>query len=77
MLRVLYTSLLTQGKLDVHLQEVDAAANEMMLRLPREMAKREGVTEETKHTDPLRWAGLMSNIYARAKEVINADIIYI
>ena len=69
--------MLTTGQLAAHLKEIDEQANEWMLCLPMKMAVREGVTESIKRDDPMRWVGLMNNIYSRVRELINTDIIYV
>lgn len=48
----------------------------MFLRLVEQMAEREGVTEQLKADDQMRWVGLMNNIADRAREIINGDVIY-
>jgi len=75
--RWLYIELLITGQLAAHLKEIDEQANEWMLCLPMKMAVREGVTESIKRDDPMRWVGLMNNIYSRVRELINTDIIYV
>ena len=65
--RVLYTNLKTSGKLTEHLAEIEQTAR---------MAKAEGVTEELKATDPLRWTGLMNNLRHSAEELVLSDLIY-
>lgn len=48
----------------------------MLFRLVKQMADREGVTEQIKATDQMAWVGAMSNIWIRATEVVNAELIY-
>ena len=60
--RVLYFNLLTSGRLYEHLAEIDTSARDMAEYLIKEMAKKQGVTEELKATDMMRWIGLMNNI---------------
>lgn len=74
--KVLYTSLLTSGKLNSYLADIDRQAEEMFLRLVKQMAEEEGVTETLKADDPMEWVGRMSNIRNRAMEVVNAEMIY-
>ena len=69
--RWLYVELLTTGQLSTHLKEIDTRAGEWMYRLPKELAKCEDATEDMKRNDPMRWVGLMNNIYARTRELIN------
>ena len=74
--RVLYFNLLTSGKLYEHLAEIDTSARDMVEYLIKEMAKKQGVTEELKATDMMRWIGLMNNIRACADEIVLNDIVY-
>ena len=74
--RVLYTNLKTSGQLAAHLAEIETAAEKMVTRLVAQMAKAEGVTEELKATDPLRWTGLMNNLRHSAEEQVLNDLIY-
>ena len=59
---MLYFNLLTSGKLYEHLAEIDTSARDMAEYLIKEMAKKQGVTEELKATDMMRWIGLMNNM---------------
>ena len=72
---VLYTNLLTSGRLDQHMAEIDEACEDRMKLLMQQMAKQEGVTEVLKATDQMAWVGAMNNIRARAEEVVYAEMI--
>ena len=74
--RVLYTNLKTSGKLTEHLAEIERTAQKMVERAVTQMAQSEGVTEELKATDPLRWTGLMNNLRHSAEELVLSDLIY-
>ena len=74
--RVLYTNLLTSGKLNSHLADIDKQAEEMFSRLVKQMAEREGVTEQLKADNQMEWVARMNNIRSRATEVVNTDFIY-
>ncbi len=74
--KVLYYNLLTSGKLYEHLAEIDTSACNMAEYLIKEMAKKQGVTEELKAEDMMRWIGLMNNIRACADEIVLKDIVY-
>lgn len=74
--RAVYTSLLTSGKLNSYLADIDQQAQDMFLRLVEQMAEREGVTEQLKAENQMEWVRLMNNIAERAKEIVNAEIIY-
>ena len=73
---MLYFTLLTSGKLYEHLAEIDASACNMAEYLIKEMAKKQGVTEELKATDMMRWVGLMNNIRVCVDEIVLNDIVY-
>ena len=74
--KVLYTTLLTSGKLDSYLADIDKQAEDMFLRLVEQMAKREGVTEQLKAENQIEWVGRMNNICSRAAEIVNAELIF-
>ena len=74
--KVLYYNLLTSGKLYEHLAEIDTSACNMAEYLIKEMAKKQGVTEELKAEDMMRWIGLMNNIRACVDEIVLNDIVY-
>lgn len=71
-----YTTLLTQCKLNSYLHDVDLRATEMYDTLVKQLAKQEGVTEKLKATDMMLWIQKMNNIRNRAKEIVNAELIY-
>ena len=74
--RVTYTNLLTSGKLNSHLAEIQQTAQRRMEQIVAQMAKAQGVTEELKASDPMMWTGLMNNLKAQAEEVILAELIH-
>lgn len=74
--RAVYGVLLATGKLNSYLADIDQQAQEMFLRLVEQMAEREGVTEQLKAENQMKWVGLMNNIRDRAMEVVNHEIIY-
>ena len=74
--RASYATLLTRGKLNGYLADIDRQAEEMFLRLVKQMAEAEGVTEALKAADPMEWVGRMNNIQNRAREVVNSELIY-
>ena len=74
--RVLYTNLLTRGKLNNYLADINRQAEEVFFRLVKQMAEREGVTEQLKADNQMEWVGRMNNIRSRATEVVNTDFIY-
>ena len=74
--KVFYTNLLTSGKLNSYLADVDEQAEDMFFRLVEQMAEREGVTEQLKAENQIEWVGRMNNICSRAAEIVNAELIF-
>ena len=74
--KVLFTNLLTSGKLNEHLFEIDQTANDRMELLSKQMAEREGATEQLKAENQLMWIQKMSNIRNRIEEMIRDELIY-
>ncbi|MCM1307387.1 MAG: TnpV protein [Butyrivibrio sp.] len=74
--KVLYMNLLTSGKLHSHLAEIDKQAEDMFCRLVKEMAEKQGVTEQLKAIDQMAWVGKMNNIRNAATESINTELIF-
>jgi hypothetical protein len=73
---VLYTNLLTTGKLDQHLAEIDRSCEERMELLISQMAKLEGVTEALKAADQMEWVRRMTSIHNRAEEIALRELVY-
>lgn len=73
--RVLYINLLTSGKLNGYLADIDKQAEDMFLRLVEQMAEREGVTEQLKAENQMEWVGRMNDIRSRAMEIVNEELI--
>ncbi|MFY9520349.1 MAG: TnpV protein [Clostridiales bacterium] len=74
--KVIYTNLLTSGKLNRYLSDLDKQAEEMFSLLVKQMAEREGVTEKLKADNQMEWIGRINNIYNRTTEIIQNEIIY-
>ena len=74
--RVRYANLLTSGKLNGHLAEIEQTALSRMDQMVAQMAKTEGVTEELKARDPMKWVQLMNNLRNAAEETILTELIY-
>ena len=74
--KVLYTNLLTSGKLNGYLADLDKQAEDMFFRLVKQMAEHEDVTEQLKADNQIEWVARMNNIRCRATEIVNNDIIY-
>ena len=75
--KVLFTTLLTQGKLYQHCAEIEKHAREMFNTLVEQMKTTEGVTEQLKEKNQLEWVCRMQNLEAIARETINSEIIFI
>ena len=74
--KILYTNLLTSGKLNGYLVDLDKQAEDMFFRLVKQMAEREGVTEQLKANNQMEWVARMNNFRSRVIEIVNHDIIY-
>ena len=74
--KILYCNLLTSGKLYSYLADVEEEAQTFFLRLVKEYAEREGVTEQLKAENPMEWVQKMNNIRNRAAETVYADLIF-
>ena len=75
--KVLYYNLLTSGKLHSHLADTEEQAQALFPRLVKEYAEKEGVTEQLKSTDQMRWVRKMNNMRSVATEIVLKEIIYI
>lgn len=75
--RVTYINLLTSGRLNNYLADIDEQAKDMFFRLVKVYADRQGVTEQIKADTPLEWVQRMNNIRSAVEEVINAELIYV
>ena len=71
-----YTTLLTEGKLNAHLHEIDAQANEMVEAIVANLARERGIDEELKASDALKWVAEMNNIKASAEEIVLREVVY-
>ena len=74
--KVLYLNLLTSGKLNGYLADLDEQAEEMFDNLIMQYKKAEGITEKLKADNQMDWVGLMNNIRQTATEIVNAELIY-
>lgn len=74
--RVVYFNLLTSGKLNSYLADIDQQAENMFLRVVKELAENENVTEELKAENQILWVQKMNNIRNRATEIINEEVVY-
>ena len=74
--KILYYNLLTSGKLQSHLADIEEEAQSLFLRLVKEYAEKEGVTEQLKAKNPMEWVQKMNNIRNRVAETVYADLIF-
>ena len=74
--KVLYYNLLTSGKLNSHIAEIDKQANDMFFQVVKELAEKENITEELKSNDQMLWVQKMNYIRNRVTEIVNKEIIY-
>ena len=72
----IYTGMLLSGKLENHLAEINAKAEEMFERLIEEMSEDEGISEELKAHDQMSWVQQMNSIRSRAAEIVREELIY-
>ena len=72
-----YTTLLTEGKLNARLHEIDLEANEMLETIIPRLANERGIDEDLKVRDMLRWVAEMNNIKASAEEIVLREVIYV
>ena len=75
--RATYTTLLTSGKLNSYLADIDQQAEGIFEQLVSQMAAAEGITEQLKATDQMAWVGRMNSIRNRAIEIVIREIIFI
>ena len=75
--KVLYYNLLTSGKLHSPLADTEEQAQQLFLRLVKQYTENEGVTEQLKATDQMKWVQKMNNINNRAMEIVNNELIYV
>ena len=74
--RAVYTDLLTSGKLNESLSNLNEQAEDMFLRLVKELSEKEGITETLKTIDQMEWVRWMNAVRDTATEVVNNDLIY-
>ena len=74
--KVFYTNLLTSGKLNSYLVDIDRQAEELFFRLVEQMAEREGITEKLKAEQPMKWVGKMNALREAAAEIVYAEVFF-
>ena len=75
--KVFYLNLLTSGKLQSHLADVEEQAQELFDHLMKQRAEREGITEKLKADNQMEWVGRMSNLRSAVTETVNAEVIFV
>ena len=75
--KVRYVNLLTSGKLNGYLADIDKQAEDMFFRLVKQMAECEDITEQLKADNQMAWVGHMNNIRSRATEIVNKEVIFV
>lgn len=75
--KVLYMNLMTSGKLNNYLSDIDEQAEDMFSRLVKETAEKQGVTEQLKATDQMAWVGKMNAIRNAAMEIVDKELIFV
>lgn len=75
--KVLYYNLLTSGNLHSHLADVEAQAQNLFSRLVKEYAEKEGVTEQLKATDPMKWMQKINNTRECVMETVYSDVVFV
>ena len=75
--KILYYNLLTSGKLHSHLADIEEQAQELFNRLITNLTTKEGITEQLKSTDQMKWVQKMNNICERVTETVYSDVVYV
>ena len=73
--KVRYCNLITSGKLNSYLHNIDVLASETEIRLIDELAKKQGITEKLKADNMMAWVGFMNNVKNQVSEIIYNEII--
>ena len=74
--KLMYYNLLTQGKLNSYLHDVDVRAKDMYDTLIKQLTENEGIIEQLKAENQMEWVGRMNNIRSRATEIVNTEVVY-
>ena len=75
--KILYMNLLTSGKLNDYLADLNEQAEDMFFRLVKELAEKEGITETLKAKNQMLWVQKMNAVREKATEIVNSDLIYV
>ena len=74
--KIIYMNLLTSGKLNDYLVDIENQAQNMFLQIVKQLAKSEVITEELKAKNQTEWVAQMNNVCYRAREIVNSKLIY-
>ena len=74
--RVTYSGLLLSGKLNEHIEDIDRQAQDLFSQLVEQMKQAEGITEQLKATNQMKWVGAMNNIRNRAEEIVKSEVLF-
>ena len=74
--KVTYSGLMLSGTLKEHIEDVDRQAEELFFQLVDRMKQAEGISEELKATDQLKWVGMMNSIRNRAEEIVKSEVVF-
>ena len=74
--RAILTGMQMSGELNSHLEQIDREATEMVERLTKQMAKEQGVNEQMKKTDQMKWVQMMNSLKASAEEIVLSQLVY-
>ena len=75
--KIIYINLLTSGKLNDYLIDIENQAENLFLQLVKQLSESENITEELKAKDQMEWVAQMNNVYNRAREIVNSKLIFI
>ena len=75
--KIIYMNLLTSGKLNDYLVDIENQAENLFLQLVKQLAESENITEELKAKDQIEWVAQRNNVYNRAREIVNSKLIFI
>ena len=75
--KVTYSGLMLSGKLKEHIEDIDRQAEDMFSQLVDRMKQAEGITEQLKSTDQMKWVGLMNNISNCAEEIVKSEVLFV
>ena len=75
--KIIYMNLLTSGKLNDYLVDIENQAENMFFQIVKQLAESDNITEELKAKDQMEWVAQMNNVCNRAREIVNSKLIFI